>query len=159
MIVASATKMEVIMDRLMKSVNRTHRCFNKYHAEKLKDYGVGGHQMMYIVRICHHPGIKQDLLSKHISVNKSNVTRQLASLEQNGFIERKPSLEDKRSILVYPTQKALDVCPIIEKMHSEWNDLILEDFSEEEKELLMKMMQQVQHKAMELVREVEEDEG
>lgn len=144
------------MDRLMKSVNRTHRCFNKYHAEKLKEYGIGGHQMMYIVRICRHPGIKQDLLAKQILVNKSNVTRQLVALEQNGFIERKPSLEDKRSVLVYPTKKALEVCPIIEKMRSEWNDLILEDFSDEEVELLLSMMQKVQYKAMELVKEEEE---
>lgn len=146
------------MDRLMKSVNRTHRCFNKYHAEKLKDYGIGGHQMMYIVRICHHPGVPQERLSKHIFVNKSNVTRQLASLEQNGFITRVASQEDKRSILVYPTQKALDVCPIIEQMRQEWNDLLLEDFTDEQKDLLLSMMQQVQYKAMELVKEVEVDE-
>ena len=147
------------MERLMKSVNITHRCFNKYHATKLKDYGIGGHQMMYIVRICHHPGIKQDLLSKHISVNKSNVTRQLAALEKDGFIERKPSMEDKRSVLVYPTAKALEVCPIIEEMRSEWNDLILEDFTVEEVELLLSMMSKVKAKAMDLVKEVEvEDE-
>lgn len=143
------------MERLMRSVNITHRCFNKYHATKLKEYGIGGHQMMYIVRICHHPGIKQDLLSKHISVNKSNVTRQLAALEKDGFIERKPSMEDKRSVLVYPTPKALEVCPIIEEMRNEWNDLILEDFSEEEVALLLSMMSKVKAKAMDLVKEVE----
>ena len=146
------------MDRLMKSVNRTHRCYNKYHAEKLKDYGIGGHQMLYIVRICHHPGVSQERLAKHIAVNKSNVTRQLSALEQNGFIYREPSKEDKRSILVYPTQKALDVCPIIEQMRQEWNDLLLEDFSEEEKEQLLIMMKKIQLKAMDLVKEVEEDD-
>ena len=68
-------------------------------------------------------------------------------------------MEDKRSVLVYPTAKALEVCPIIEEMRSEWNDLILEDFSEQEVDLLLSMMSKVKAKAMDLVKEVEvEDE-
>ena len=39
-------------------------------------------------------------------------------------------------------------------MH-QWNQLLLEDFSEEEKNLLLSMMQRVQNKALQLAEEEE----
>ena len=43
----------------------------------------------------------------------------------------------------------------IMEMRNEWNDLILEDFTEEEVDLLLSMMSKVKAKAMDLVKEVE----
>ena len=51
-------------------------------------------------------GISQEKLAKMIYINKSNVTRNLAVLEKNGYIERRPAENDKRVMLVFPTQKA-----------------------------------------------------
>lgn len=143
------------MDSLMRSINRTHRCYNRYHNEKFSDDGISGNQQIYIFQVCRHPGITQEQLAKRIAVNKSNVTRQLCALEQNGFILRKPSQEDKRSLLVYPTEKAENLFPKIQQQMREWNRLLLEDFSPEEQEKLLSMMAQVQRKAMALAEEEE----
>lgn len=143
------------MDSLMRSINRTHRCSNRYHNEKLKADGINGNQQVYIFQICRHPGITQEQLAKRIAVNKSNVTRQLCTLEQNGFILRKSSPEDKRSLQVYPTEKAEALYPKVLQLMKEWNQLLLEDFSPEEKEKLLSMMAQVQRKAMILAEEQE----
>jgi len=48
-------------------------------------------------------------MARQLNVNKSSVTRQLAVLEEKGYIRREPAAADKRILLVYPTQKALDV--------------------------------------------------
>ena len=71
-----------------------------------------------------------------IYVNKSTVTRQLALLEQNGFVTRKPGSADKRTMLVYPTQKALDVFPKVKAASQAWNDALTEGLSGEERESL-----------------------
>lgn len=143
------------MDSLMRSINRTHRCSKRYYNEKLNIDGITGNQQIYIFQICRHPGISQEQLSQRIAVNKSNVTRQLCTLEQNGFIHRQPSEEDKRVLQVFPTEKAESLYPkVLEVMH-QWNQLLLEDFSEEEKNLLLSMMQRVQNKALQLAEEEE----
>ncbi len=143
------------MDSLMRSINRTHRCYNRYHSEKLQADGISGNQQIYIFQICRHPGISQEQLSQRIAVNKSNVTRQLAVLEQNGFITRRSSPDDKRMLQVFPTEKAEALYPKVLELMRKWNKLLLEDFSEEEQELLLTMMMKVQAKALLLAEEEE----
>ena len=145
------------MAKIMRLMNKIARCQSMYRTNK-STADLPGIYHSYVFCICKNPGLSQEKIAKNLCFNKSSVARHMAYLETNGYIERKTSPEDKRELLVYPTQKALDVWPIIEQMRSEWNDLILEDFSEEEVELLLKMMQKVQHKAMDLVKEVEEDD-
>ncbi len=143
------------MDSLMRSINRTHRCSKRYYNEKLNSDGLSGSQQIYIFQICRHPGISQEQLSQRIVVNKSNVTRQLSVLEQNGFIRRQPSPEDKRVLQVFPTEKAEALYPKVLELMRIWNNLLLEDFSEEEKNLLLSMMQRIQEKALLLAEEEE----
>jgi len=143
------------MDSLMRSINRTNRCSTRYYNEKLNADGITGNQQIYIFQICRHPGISQEQLSQRIAVNKSNVTRQLCALEQNGFIRRQPSPEDKRVLQVFPTEKAEALYPKVLDIMRLWNSLLLEDFSENEKSLLLSMMQRVQEKALLLAEEEE----
>lgn len=88
------------MESLMKYINVIGRCAAQYRSEQLEQYGLNSRQHPYILHICRNPGISQEKLARAIYVNKSSVTRQLASLEQNGFIERTISSTDKRAMLV-----------------------------------------------------------
>lgn len=78
----------------MPSINRyimtIARCSNQFRSERLRDTGLCGQHCAYILRVCREPGTTQDAIAREIYVNKSNVTRQLAALEQNGFVERRP---------------------------------------------------------------------
>lgn len=143
------------MDSLMRSINRTHRCSKRYYNEKLNTDGITGNQQIYIFQICRHPGISQEQLAQRITVNKSNVTRQLSALEQNGFIIRRPSQEDKRVLQVFPTEKGEALYPKVLEIMQQWNRLLLEEFNEKEQELLLSMMQRVQAKALQLAEEEE----
>ena len=94
-----------------------------------------------------HPRHLQEQLSRTIYINKSNVTRQLTFLEQNGFVTRTPDGEDRRIMRVYPTQKALDAYPVVLEVLEQWQDFVMEDFSPEEREELTRLMQRVNEKA------------
>lgn len=131
------------MPTFMKYINTIARCTTQYRNEKLIDTEINGCQCVYILNVCQHPGISQDELAESIYINKSNVTRQLTLLEERGIFIRKTSEVDHRVIEVYPTQKALDLLPIVRKMNQEWNSYITSELSEEEKvtflELLVKI--------------------
>lgn len=131
----------------MKYINITYRCGIQYRSEQLIDYDLNGLESVYILHICNHPGISQDALAKNIFINKSNVTRKLLVLEGNGYVERRPSEEDKRVTLVFPTQKALDILPKVRQVFREWNEYITDEFTEEEKALLESLLLRVTEKA------------
>lgn len=138
------------MEMLMRFVDRTTRCAAIYRSEKLEAEGLNGYQHPYILNICREPGISQESLASRIYVNRSSVTRQLAILEQNGFVERRVSESDKRVLEVYPTQKAFDVYPRVREVLREWNAGLLEQFTPEERKLLSSMMERVMVKAVEI---------
>ena len=75
------------------------------------------------------------------------MTRQLSLLEQNGYVIRQTSKTDKRITEVYPTQKAIDILPVVFSVLGEWNDYITEDFTTEEKHYLLTLLERVAGKS------------
>ncbi len=120
------------MDSMMKYISRISRCATTYRGSRLAEDGLGGNQYVYILRVCRQPGISQEQLARDICVNKSSVTRQLASLEKNGFVMRLPDERDRRVMRVYPTERAEAVLPKVRTVLADWNRRLTEDFSPEE---------------------------
>ena len=135
------------MESLMKYINRAARCATLYRDNQMSGSGLKGCQHSYIFQICKHPGISQEELAKRLYVNKSSVTRQLNSLEQNGFIVRRPNEMDKRVINIFPTEAASAIFPQVRGLSHSWNNQVLEDFTPEEQAALLSMMKRVMEKA------------
>ena len=140
----------------MKWLGETWRCANLYRTAQFEPLGIGSYQDSYILNICRTPGIAQEALSRLIYVHKSNVARQLASLEDKGFITRTPDPQDRRSLLVWPTQKAYDAIPAIREAHRSWNERILEGFSEQERREVALYAQRLAENAKRVIAEDEE---
>lgn len=138
------------MPNLTRNLNILARCSSLYRGKAFEELGIGANQYSYILRACAEPGISQEKLAKKLFINKSNAARQLASLEQNGFIERRQG-EDKRMLQVYPTKKAKAIRPKILEQLSKWNNYLMEDFSEEDMELLSSMLEKILIKAQDYV--------
>ena len=135
------------MSTIMRSINIISRCGTMYRAEKMQDAEISACHHMYVMTICHHPGISQEQLARHICLNKSNVTRSLATLEEHGFVTRKQSESDKRVTLVYPTQKMLDIYPRVKEVSQEWNDYLSSDLTDEERALFQKTLEKISQRA------------
>ena len=133
------------------------RCSNQFRSERLQGTGLCGRHCAYILRVCRAPGTTQDAIGKEIYVNKSNVTRQLAALEQEGFVERRPCETDSRAMEVYPTEKALAVLPQVRAVLQEWNAYITADFSEEEKEQFSSLLARAAARAQQRLDEMKKD--
>ena len=131
------------MPALMHNITDIARCAAQYRSEEMAPLGLKSCHHSYLYRICACPGITQDQLAKQIFFNKSNVARQLAALEEAGFVERRPSPEDKRAMLVYPTQKAMEVLPEIHRIFREWEAFVAQDLTEEERALAVKMLEKI----------------
>ena len=146
------------MRSVTKNIGVGWRCANLYRAAKFEKIGIGCYQYSYILQVCKAPGIAQEKLSKRMYIHKSNVARQLASLEEKGFITRKTDPEDRRSLLVYPTNKAIAALPQIRAVLEEWESLLLEEFSEEEQKTLLSFSERLAARAAALAEMQQEEE-
>ena len=135
------------MHPFMRQINIISRCATMYRDRALSDTGLAGCHTPYILALYRIPGCTQEELARDLNVNKSSVARQLAVLEERGFIRREPSPGDRRSQLVYPTQRALDLQPRILQVLYEWNAYLTGELTPEEQEVLSGLICRVADRA------------
>lgn len=135
----------------MRYINTIARCTNLYHDEALRSTGLSSYQSSYIPIVCAKPGITQDQIARELHVNRSSVTRQMTSLEENGFVTRRRSSDDRRAVEVYPTDKAQAVLPAVRAARKSWRSLLLEGMTDEEREALDVLLARLADRAQSLV--------
>ena len=135
------------MSEIIRNVTEIVRCTSQYRTEYLAPMGLKSCHASYLTEICANPGISQDKLASIICINKSNVARQVAILEEDGFITRTPSTTDKRIMQLFPTQKTLDLLPRISRILTGAEEYLTQDLSAEEKVLLSKLVERLKDKA------------
>ena len=141
------------MATFLKNINMVARSATQFREEQLsKVCDLKGYQAKYILNVCSNPGISQDALAKLMFVNKSNVARQIAALEESGYVERRQG-EDKRVSLVFPTDKATAIIPVIHDINAKWREVITEGFTEEEKSVLLSLTDRLYGNAVKYMEE------
>ena len=135
------------MSQIIRDMTEIARCGAQYRADLLAPMGLKGCHASYLTEICAQPGISQDQLAKRICINKSNVARQAATLEEEGFLTRIPSPTDKRIMELHPTQKTLDLLPEISCVLKRWEGCITGDLTEEELDLLATLLAKMKSRA------------
>lgn len=139
------------MPNIMRNITDITRLGIQYRSEAFAPMGLKAFHGSYLVNICANPGVSQEQLAKNICINKSNVARQAAALEEDGFIRREPCEQDKRVMRLYPTEKTLALMPQLKEVMRTWRTLLLQDLSEEEQELMEKLLQKIKARADEVV--------
>ena len=137
------------MSQIIRDITEIARCGAQYRTEALAPMGLKACHASYLLEICAHPGISQDKLAARICINKSNVARQTAALEEDGFILRTPCEQDKRIMQLYPTEKTLELLPEISRILSRWEDCLTADIREEERQILTRVLGRMKDKSIE----------
>ena len=141
------------MPHIIKTMNEITRCGMQYRNDNLEPFGLKSCHASYLLEICHNPGISQDMLARRICINKSNIARQIVVLEEGGFVERRSSQEDKRVMELYPTEKTLELLPELRKVLGSWSRYLTQGLSDEEIELLAKMLDSMRERAAQWMEE------
>ena len=135
------------MSDIIRDITEIARCGAQYKVDTLSPMGLKGCHASYLSEICANPGISQDKLSQRICIIKSNVARQAAILEEDGFIIRQPSASDKRVMELYPTEKTLELMPRITQIVDCWEQCLTQDLTEEEVQTVTAILERMKAKA------------
>lgn len=143
------------MPKIMKTLNNISRCQSNYRSWKLgTDRLCVGHHA-FVLTVCRNPGSSQEKLARELCLNKSTVARALNRLEEKGFINREANVENKREILVFPTEKMLEILPEVRAIADEWNELLVSEISEEELSVFYSVLSHIEGKAKEIIKGLE----
>lgn len=127
-----------------------------YREKKLAPLGLTPRQAAFLREIGAAPGISQEQLTGRIGVNKSNVARQVAALEEEGYIERRSCGKDKRVLRLYTTEKTLALLPGIHQVMDAWEQLLVAGLTEQEQQTLETMLLRLRDCALSAAKEGEQ---
>ncbi len=128
--------------KLLKWLSVTDRFYKIYLDKQLAPFGINNSQYMFLIKICHSPGILQDSLMDMFYVHPSNIVRTIAALEKQGMLTRSPNDKDKRTCKLYPTDRALSVIDEVEAVCEKTEALLLQGITEANQELFMSLLVQ-----------------
>lgn len=94
------------MDITERKITKIAREAEKLVLFSLREDGVGTAEIDLIHALRHNPGCTQARLAELLHADKAAIARRTKNLETKGFLIRKDDPTDRRSQLLYPTEKA-----------------------------------------------------
>ena len=94
------------MDITERKITKIAREAEKLVLLSLRENGVGTAEIDLIHALRHNPGCTQAKLAEILHADKAAIARRTRNLELKGYLVRKDDSDDKRSKLIYPTEKA-----------------------------------------------------
>lgn len=138
---------------MLRKISVITKSTNKYRSDKFKDLNINSCDNAFFLCLNRSPDISQDEISNRVIINKSNTARILARLEEDGFIERKQSENDKRKMKVNLTENGKILIPKIENINNEFEKYLTETLTKEEYELFDKVLNKIYIQAVKYVKE------
>lgn len=141
-----------------KKIGVLSRASHVFFQHQFKNISIGHAQVLTLHFICRHKGISQNELVKHFEMDKSSICSQLNILEKNGYIKREINDKDSRSRFVFITEKTQEIEPELYKIFSSWTEILLNDFSQSEKESLFQMLDKMILNSQQTIKKLKDSE-
>ena len=129
--------------RIGKHISIAYRFAMVFFKNRMAELGLYQSHHSVLITLYKNEGISQEKLSQLLKVDKATITRSIKKLVEDGFIERRQDKNDKRSYLLFVTPKGRAIEPDIRDMFREWNDIVLQGFTDEEVEQAMSFMERI----------------
>ena len=94
------------MDITERKITKIAREAEKLVLRTMRETGVGTAEIDLIHALRHNPGCTQAALAELLHADKAAIARRTKNLEAKGYLVRRDAPNDRRSQLLYPTEKA-----------------------------------------------------
>jgi len=122
----ATTQIEQQLTILLRRVQRIHLVTSTGEvALDRSAYGI-------LCRLVDEGGQRLGALAHAFGLDPSTITRQVQSLEQAGWVERRPDPADRRAVLLDMTDEGREVLLTTRRRRREWMRVVLSDWSAED---------------------------
>ena len=134
------------MSAILSLISKIHEKGNRFIIEELKNNGAEGLVPSHgDILFCLYKNGKMTMkdIANCIHRTKPTVTVLVDKLEKLGYLKREASNEDNRCTYIVLTKKGEDFKVIFEKISEELNEMLYKNLSQEESELIEKLLRKV----------------
>lgn len=128
------------MDNTKRKITKIAREAEKLVLVSLREEGVGTAEIDLIHALRHNPGCTQAKLAEILHADKAAIARRTKNLEAKGYLIRKDAPNDRRSQLLYPTEKAAEMKSSKEEIESSFYEYLTSTLSESEAETFAELL-------------------
>ena len=128
------------MDITKRKITKIAREAEKLVLVSLREEGVGTAEIDLIHALRHNPGCTQAKLAEILHADKAAIARRTKNLEAKGYIIRKDAPNDRRSQLLYPTEKAEEMKSSKEEIESSFYEYLTSTLSESEADTFAELL-------------------
>lgn len=121
------------MDETQRKITKIAREVSKFTVQTMKEEGIGTAEFDFIHLVRHNPGITQTAVRETLQIDKGAAARRAASLENKGYLIRRPNPQDGRSQLLYATEKAENLKNSKAEIETFFYEWLLSELPEKEK--------------------------
>ena len=122
------------MDLTERKITKIAREAEKLVLLSLREEGVGTAEIDLIHALRHNPGCSQAKLAEILRADKAAIARRTKNLDAKGFLVREDDPADRRSQLLYPTEKAEAMNSSTTEIEASFYEYRLSGLSREEAE-------------------------
>ena len=108
-----------------------------------KPYAVTPPQWGVLSLLIEQDGLAIGAISQKRGVDAPTITGIIKRLEQNGLVERRHDLEDRRQVKVYLTSEGHDIMRYLPGVTTAFNEIMMKGFSEDQQRDLIAKLQQI----------------
>ena len=132
-------------EKVLMTIVRAAEIFKRSHSGVFRNYGLSFPQynVLRVLEASKNCQNKISDVSRIMLVPGANMTGLAKRLEKNGFIHRKSDPEDERVTILEITPKGKEALKNIENEKDQWLELMLRDFSENEKLKLLAKVRRI----------------
>ena len=121
------------MDITERKITKIARETEKLVLLTMREEGVGTAEIDLIHALRHNPGCSQARLAEILNADKAAIARRTKNLEAKGYLVRRDDPSDKRSQLLFPTEKAENLKSSKAETEAAFYEYLLSVLTEEEK--------------------------
>lgn len=136
-------KIKKLKSDILRDIGSLSRAIHSISDMKYKELNLQKGQFTFLTRICENPGINFIDLSNMLKVDRTTTTKAVQKLILSGYVDKQPDKNDKRGSNLFPTEKSLQVYDLIIQEENRNIDVCLDDFSQEEKALIDKLVKKM----------------
>ncbi|WP_292461974.1 MarR family transcriptional regulator [Methanolobus sp.] len=111
-----------------------------YIERVLEPYNLKGPMFAFLLTLSRWDGCSQESLARHLNLSKATATRAIRDLEGEGYVSRTRDRDDRRIYRVFISDRGKQLIPVVHKTLTQWNGILLSDFSEDEKEIFARLL-------------------
>lgn len=114
----------ILPDRNLDALSMIYRKIAIWKNEQSEGFGLTAAQVPIVILVCNKEGISQYEVVEELALDKSVIAKSVIKLISSGYLIRRPHPKDKRAYILFPTQKAKEVFPLLIEQGNTCMDLL-----------------------------------